>query len=679
MYCVVYYFIIKTIDSVMHLTKDIRTFSPEHTIVSLHRKFESNRATLLATIVIGTTAMVDFQKEMFEELLAWISELLSAESFDFDSFKESVEYALQQTNLQLQAFSEKTSSPQHRSISWSIQCVVWNDYLATMIGASGLAIVRGWKTQYILTNDQQSEWIDQFSDLVEWEVHTGDGLLTTWFCLEHYLDGSDITAIHELVVESWAAFVDELLAIVWVRIDKNSIQFLEYLTLTSDLAHTTQEVSKRFEWPIQFLIQKMWWKEQAKNIGMYAAIGCIALFLVVGLFNSFSETTSSTFVSTTTGSPVAITITSIQKEIADFQNMPVTSDQKSVVYENIIDKLDVLDDNNKRANDVSELRKILETQYYQWFNILLVNNSSFFKDPIYTFTQKEKNILGEPRQVFFTDNLLVAGEKGSLIGVINESLRGTLVSAAIDQEFETCSLNIYRNGLYCVDQLNDVYMISKSGLDLLVTAWSFPDDIVGLWIYGSKNFYTLTNNSELIANGSHIQRYSAAGSQTEFGQWLQYQLNSDAVVGSWIQELSIDGNFMVWDPAYGLTQRRRDGASTVFNSRVFELWWWSILQQYSDDTKVISFENSNFVYLFDSDSQTFTVYRSTPYKTNSAHTTNYKLEYFFRIKFAINDFTAKDVFVEEWEQAMLHILSDDGVYKMRLGEYRADYMNRADW
>lgn len=662
----------------MHLTKDIRTFSPEHTIVSLHRKFESNRATLLATIVIGTSAMVDFQKEMFEELLAGISELLSDELFDFDSFKESAEYAFQQTNLQLQAFSEKTSSDSHRSISWSIQCVVWNDYLATMIGSSGLAIVRDWKTQYILTNDQQAEWIDQFSDLVEWEVHNGDALLTTWFPLEHYLDGSDITAIHELVIESWATFIDELLRIVGVRIDEDSIQFLEYVTLTSDLAHTTQEVSRRFEWPIQLLIQKVWWKEQAKNIGMYTWIALIALFLLIALFNSFTETTSSTFVSTTTGSPVPITITSIQKEIADFQNMPATSDQKAVVYESIVDKLDVLDDNDKRTNDVSELRKILETQYYQGFNILLVNNESFFKDPVYSFTQKEKNILGEPKQVFFTDNLLVSGEKGWLIGVINETLRWTLVSAAIDQEFKTCSLNIYRNGLYCLDQSNQVYMVSKSWVEPLTTAGSFPDNIVGLWIYGNRNLYTLTNNASLLENGSYIQRYSAAGSQTEFGQWLQYQLSTDVVVGSGIQELSVDGTFMVWDPSYGLTQRRRDGASVVLNSRVLELWWWSILQQYSDDTKVISFEDSNYVYLFDQAAQTFTVYRSTPYKTNDAHTTDYTLQYFFRIKFAIDDFTAKDVFVEEWEQAVLHILSDDGVYKIRLGEYRADYMKRSE-
>jgi hypothetical protein len=98
---------------------------------------------------------------------------------------------------------------------------------------------------------------------------------------------------------------------------------------------------------------------------MYTGIALIALFLLVGLLSSFTETTSSTFVSTTTGSPVPITITSIQKEIADFQNMPATSDQKAVVYESIVDKLDVLDDNDKRTNDVSELRKILETQYYQ--------------------------------------------------------------------------------------------------------------------------------------------------------------------------------------------------------------------------------------------------------------------------------------------------------------------------
>ncbi|USN55438.1 MAG: hypothetical protein H6765_02310 [Candidatus Peribacteria bacterium] len=54
--------------------------------------------------------------------------------------------------------------------------------------------------------------------------------------------------------------------------------------------------------------------------------------------------------------------------------------------------------------------------------------------------------------------------------------------------------------------------------------------------------------------------------------------------------------------------------------------------QYSSSTKVIATAESRYVYLFDQENQTFTVYRSTPYKDNDANTTSYSLAYFFRIK-----------------------------------------------
>jgi hypothetical protein len=101
-----------------------------------------------------------------------------------------------------------------------------------------------------------------------------------------------------------------------------------------------------------------------------------------------------------------------------------------------------------------------------------------------------------------------------------------------------------------------------------------------------------------------------------------------------------------------------------------------LFQSYSEDTEVISFEESTYVYLFDPQDQSFTVYRSSPLKNNTAYTTSYNLEYFFRMKFSIDDFVAKDVYVEEGEQAILHILTNEGVYKIRLGEYRNDYLRR---
>jgi hypothetical protein len=580
--------------------------------------------------------------------------------------------------LQLQAFAEKTSSEQYWSVTWTIQCVIGREYLATIIGWAWLVILRNGRTQFMAANDTQWDRIDQFSDMIEWEVHNGDTLISTGFPVTHYLDDSDFSTLYDLAQESWKMIHDEIVSTMNIKLENTEMQYVNVLRLDSDLAYTTSEVSKRLEGPVQKIVTLLWWAEKSKSVAMFAGIALLAVILLTWLIKSFSASTTSSFVTTQTGSPVAISIESIQKEIADFQNMPADSDQKALVYEWIVQKLDTLDTNDKWTNDVAELRRILETQYYQWFNIMLVNNDSFFKDPIYRFTQQEKNVMGVANSVFFTDTLMVWWQEGALIWAINETLRGTLVSAAIDQQFSTCSLNIYRNGLYCVDGSNDIYMVSKSWVEPVNTSWAFPNSIIGLWIYGNRNLYTLTSDPELVANGSLIQRYSAEWSQTQFGEWLQYLMGEWNAVWSGVQSMAIDGTFMIWDPLNGLTQLRRDGVSTAFSSRTLDLWWGSILQQYSDQTKVLSFEESNYVYLFDPVDQSFTVYRSTPYKTNTSYTTSYELQYFFRIKFAIDDFIAKDVYVEEWEQAMLHVLTDNGVYKLRLWEYRNDYMRRLD-
>jgi hypothetical protein len=101
----------------MHISQDIRLFADENSVIQIKRSFERNAATLSSIIVIGSDLMTEFQKEIFEELLATISELLSDEAFTFDGFRQQAESAFQQTNVQLQAFSEKTSSDQYWTIS----------------------------------------------------------------------------------------------------------------------------------------------------------------------------------------------------------------------------------------------------------------------------------------------------------------------------------------------------------------------------------------------------------------------------------------------------------------------------------------------------------------------------------------------------------------------------------
>jgi hypothetical protein len=101
----------------MHIHQDVHLFVDDHAVVTLNRSFEKTQATLASTIVIGSQMMIDFQKEIFEELLATLSELLSQEDFSFEEFRVQAESAFQQTNLQLQAFAEKTSSEQYWSVT----------------------------------------------------------------------------------------------------------------------------------------------------------------------------------------------------------------------------------------------------------------------------------------------------------------------------------------------------------------------------------------------------------------------------------------------------------------------------------------------------------------------------------------------------------------------------------
>ena len=95
--------------------------------------------------------------------------------------------------------------------------------------------------------------------------------------------------------------------------------------------------------------------------------------------------------------------------------------------------------------------------------------------------------------------------------------------------------------------------------------------------------------------------------------------------------------------------------------------------QYSDDVKVIANANSPFIYLFDRENQTFTVYESSPTKTNENYKTNFKAYYLFRFKFdlsAQND-RMMDIAVpaDTGERPEAYFLTQKGVNKINLYEF----------
>ncbi len=223
----------------------------------------------------------------------------------------------------------------------------------------------------------------------------------------------------------------------------------------------------------------------------------------------------------------------------------------------------------------------------------------------------------------------------------------------------------------------------RSGLQPVTTsAGVFPGNITEVDTYGSSNLYAVTKDPALNEAGTYIVRYTnQLGSQESFGEGTQYLLvapggsGDTAFASSGFASLAIDGTFLTRSPtARKLYQLWRADATSNLQSRELPLLGGDTVEPYSTETNVITFAESRYVYLFDKEHQTFTVYRSTPYKTNDANTYTYSLSYFFRIKFALADTEIIDAFVQEGEKSVLYLMTANGVFSMPLYDYIASYM-----
>lgn len=93
---------------------------------------------------------------------------------------------------------------------------------------------------------------------------------------------------------------------------------------------------------------------------------------------------------------------------------------------------------------------------------------------------------------------------------------------------------------------------------------------------------------------------------------------------------------------------------------------------YSNNVKIISSINSKYVYLFDRDNQTFTIYESRPAKNGDQFASDYGLYYLFSFKFdlgASNKVIDIEVPDPTGNRPELYILSNQGVNKVYLYEY----------
>lgn len=657
----------------MHTNYTEQITRDDSTLLRYHKVIDQDKI-LSCIVAFDGERMIGYQKDLFEDFLTNLVDVMSAEDVGIKTCKKAFEEGLKDINMKIQVFNEKMDDDAFPMIG-SVQMIIDSDYLASFIGQSGLIILREWRLQYMVTNSTGEEKVSQFSELIEWEVTVGDTIITCGFPVETYLDKEDVLTIVGTAQAEEQPLLDAFLDVLKVRLEEDAIRFLTQIELESAIEITKKKIRNRIDWPFKIIIEKVWGIERFQGWVLYGLIGIVGALLLYGLVQSFMAANTATFTESNGQVVMDITIEDIQKDIGRFQKIDPSSDQKIKKYNEIVNKLDTLDANNKWTYDVNELRKILETEYYKWFNIVLANNDSFFKEQLYAFTQQEKNTFLEPQELFYTDSLMVAWREWVLLGAINDQLRGTLISAGIDQKIKACSFNLLRNGLYCVTDDNAIFNIVKAWFQPVTTdSWAFPTNIVDLGRFGSSNMYVLSDDPWLNSDRTFVARYTnKLGSQENFGEVTQYPLiqkDDLSYASGWFASMAIDSTFLAWSRATKeLVQMWRPWVATTLESRVIPLLGGDTVEPYSINTQVIASQESRFVYLFDEDNQSFTVYRSQPYKTNDANTTSFQLSYFFRIKFGMTDMPILDVYVEEGEKSNLLMLTKDGVYKLRLHEY----------
>ncbi|HCY20673.1 TPA: hypothetical protein DIC40_02245 [Patescibacteria group bacterium] len=82
------------------------------------------------------------------------------------------------------------------------------------------------------------------------------------------------------------------------------------------------------------------------------------------------------------GVTVDLTIDDIKKDIVLFKSMDPTGDEKAMKYQEIVNKITILEKRGRWIEDLQQLQKILKADYYKGFNIITVNNLSQFDDPV---------------------------------------------------------------------------------------------------------------------------------------------------------------------------------------------------------------------------------------------------------------------------------------------------------
>ncbi len=669
----------------MHLKEKKFLYLTEDHVLNFVEELQ-NGIKIKMMVGFQSDKFLDFQKDLLQDFMAELKDAVNSENSDIDEIKHQFEIALQNLNIKLKAFSDRVRDVDFFSIKWYIQLVVEDILMLSMIGDVSVMIFRDEKLYYSLTNSLNDTWkIDLFSDFVEWDIENSDQIVYVWTKISDVFDTSDFKEMESVLRSEDIHLINFFQEILHARMDKKAFWFIFHYLITGAQIKSHEHFSKTinntmFFWKIKQLLFKN--KYQA-TVGV---LSIVILFMVINLLSQVLKSNIDTFV-TSDGVTVDLTIEDIKKDLFMFQWMDPTSEEKSIKYNEILSKLDTLQSKGRWLEDVAQFRKLLQSEYYKWFNIVYVSSMTKFDDAtlgkktkILTFNPSEVSQLGVAQSIHVWRNMIVAGTKASLVGALDDTIRGSLITYNFPSSTDViqwCNLNLLKDWLYCFTNSAMIYSINKEWAQPVTTTDTqpFSKNIAGIVTYGKANLYVFENNVSSVGNTTLVTRYrNTLWSQTIY-QWGQkYYLSANMSwfsFWSWFANFAIDWSFLAWNQGKLYQFRRNPPTSFTLDVREVSLLWWDKKTlQYSNDVKVISSVNSKYVYLFDRINQTFTIYESRPVK--SADQSSYGLYYVFMFKFDLGT-TAKvldiDIPDPTANRPEMYILTNDWVNKIALYDF----------
>lgn len=682
----------------MQIKQDTHHYTQADSILEISKKL-SPHIHLKISIDFCTQEFLTYQKEIITDFVALFLDDVATIEYDNDRIKHAFEERLQDLNANLKSFADKMDSVESFAIKWFIQLVIDNILISSMIWDVSLMIFRNNRLYYSLHNTLESEdKIDVFSDFIEWDTEYHDHIVYVGAKITDIIDDDDIAKLEEVLADGNTELLPSVQSLLESRIDGDRLTFIVHYFVRGSIGVALQD-KKRFTIPGLDRLKSLQQFRPLIAVNKYyvtvAILSVLILFLLYNVVANLLETQKTDVILTDQWVLVDVTIDDIKREIQLFQSMDPTSDEKSQTYYSIMQKLDGLEERWRWIEDVNQLRTIVQADYNRWFNIIYVSDMITFDDPssdyrskIFTFNNAETNALGTLQTIDYQGDIMIWWSTAALLWVVNDNIRGSVIDYGVDA-INGCNINLLRNGLYCYTN-SAIFNITRAWVENISTADEdgFPMDIDDVIVYGNANMYVFRENFKNAWTWSaFITRYrNTLWSQVQFQEWQNSNVIMEAlwdspiqVIGEWFSDYAIDGSFMGRSRANKwLYQFWREWTSTLLSARQIPLRWWdTITDAYSDNVAVIASLASRYVYLFDRDNQTFTVYSSNPSKANDAFGRDFTLTYLFRFTFDLSNTQIIDVAIPESaaNRPELYLLATDGVYRIKLYEFISSLQN----